>query len=91
MRAWLARLLNRHDPSVDLLSLVVALYVVVAFGAVIEFLLLAYLDVAVGHHDFHAADFGSGIGLALGGTGLAALMHCWKWPGGGPPTAGDPS
>lgn len=85
MRPWLSRLCDMRDRSVDLLPILLALYAVVAFAIVAEFMILAAYDVVALHHDFHATDYGTGIGAVLTATGLAALAHIIKWPGGGDP------
>lgn len=85
MRAWFSRLFDMRDRSVDLLPILLILYAAVALTAVGEFLALAAYDVIALHHDFHATDYGTGFGAVLTATGLAALAHCWKWPGGGDP------
>jgi hypothetical protein len=89
MGSWLSRLFNAHDHTVDMLHVAIAAYVILAGCCVLVFLSLSCYTVMVLHNEFHFGDFGQGIGLVFGGTGLAALLHSWKSPGAPPPSEGN--
>lgn len=88
MRTWLCRLIDRHDHSVDFLPILLGLYFCIAFIAAAIFLGLSLWDVLHSGREFHHEAFGTGLGAIFGLSGVNAIAHAWKWPGGNEPPQG---
>ena len=65
MSSWLSRLFNSSDRSVES-------HIVFTFLALIATIAYTGWHLIVLHNPFAAADFGQGVGVILGGGGVAA-------------------